>query len=43
MNQQQLIDAIANHSNEGLSKVSIRVVLDAQAAVTHKTLAQGVK
>jgi len=41
MNQKELIDAIAVHSNTGVSKADIKWVLDAQAAVVACEVQQG--
>jgi DNA-binding protein HU-beta len=42
MNQAQLIDAISNHhGNEGVSKVAIKFVLDAQSEIAQSELKAG--
>lgn len=42
MNQAELIDAIQKHNgNSGTGKSAIKEVLDAQAAIAHKALAEG--
>lgn len=42
MNQAQLVDAIsAHHANTGVSKVTIKFVLDALAEITQKTIKAG--
>lgn len=42
MNQAELIDAISKHEgNEGVSKVAIKFVLDAQASIAQAEVAKG--